>query len=406
MSLYNTNVDDIYRPSFFELIASDRLIPSLQPAIRHSLLLLSRHLPQPLPGLLASHSDELFYALLFLIQRHYLRVYDSTFAENFYGLRRVCALLPPSFQYRTASPHTAQLYGPQSVILDKQSGAAVGEVQLSALSPTARNVTLVFTVALPYLQSKLEARYTELTALQYSDPLAPAPPLTPRQRLLVAIYPYLHALLESVRFFYQCRYLFELSAFFLPSHRWTSQLLRRLSAEDLQKLSPSNALPTTSSLALEQAWSANSHLSLLGRLRAVLSALSSRLTSSAKYGLLAALLAVKFLDWYNSPSNPLSQSASAYSSSASPFSTRTRPLASLPIPPPPPVPAASVSGVAVECASSVCGLCGRERTNAAADCSGWLFCYPCLFAHVSEYGVCPVTRQPCRLEQIRKIYDT
>ena len=410
MSLYNTNVDDIYRPSFFELIASDRLIPSLQPAIRHSLLILSRHLPQPLPALLASHADELFYALLFLIQRHYLSLYDSTFAENFYGLRRVQAVLPQGFHYRTTSPHTAQLYGPQSVIHDKPSVAVEGEVRLSSLSPSARNVTLVCTVLLPYFQSKLDSHYTELSSPLYNDPLIAAPPqpLSSRQQLFVAVYPYLHALLESVRFFYQCRYLFELSAFFLPSHRWTSQLLRRLSAEDLQKLTSSNALPATSSLALEQAWAASAHLGLLGRLRALLTNLSTRLTSSAKYGLLFALLAVKFLDWYHSPSNPLSQSNSAFasSSSSSPFSTRTRPLASLPIPPPPPLPKASEGGVAIDCPSSVCGLCGRERTNAAADCSGWLFCYPCLFAHVSEYGVCPVTRQPCRLEQIRKIYDT
>ena len=410
MSLYNTNVDDIYRPSFFELIASDRLIPSLQPAIRHSLLILSRHLPQPLPALVAGHTDELFYGLLLLIQRHYLRLYDSTFAENFYGLRRVQASLPHTFQYRTSSPHTAQLYGPQSVIHDKPSGAAQSEVRLSSLSPSTRNVTLLFTVLLPYLQSKLDSYYTELTSPLYNDPLlAPPPPLSRVQQLFVAVYPYLHALLESVRFFYQCRYLFELSAFFLPSHRWTSQLIRRLSADDMQKLTASNAPPAAASLAFEQAWAASAHLSLLGRLRALLANFSARLTSSAKYGLLFALLTVKFLDWYHSPSNPLSQSAAAFSSSSSsssPFSTRTRPLASLPIPPPPPLPKQSEGGVHVDCASSVCGLCGRERTNAAADCSGWLFCYPCLFAHVSEYGVCPVTRQPCRLEQIRKIYDT
>ena len=134
-------------------------------------------------------------------------------------------MLPQTLQYRSTSPHTAQLYGPQSVIHSKPDAPSVSEVRLSSLSPSARNFTLVFTVLLPYFQSKLDSHYTELTSPLYTDPLAasPPPPLSSRQQLFVAVYPYCHAVLEAVRLFYQCRYLFELSAFFLPSHRWTSQ---------------------------------------------------------------------------------------------------------------------------------------------------------------------------------------
>jgi peroxin-12 len=37
--------------------------------------------------------------------------------------------------------------------------------------------------------------------------------------------------------------------------------------------------------------------------------------------------------------------------------------------------------------------------------SGYVFCYPCLFRHVSGAHCCPVTRTPASLDHIRKLYD-
>ena len=404
MSLYATNVEDIYRPSFFELIAADRLIPSLQPVIRHCLHLLSRHLPFSL----TAYHPECFHLLLLLLQRHYLRRYDSTFAENFYGLRRVRVQLPSTFNYHPDSPVIGHIYGPQSSInpaLASSPSSPPPTPALSALSALDRRRVLLFTVLVPYVRSRLDALYTQLhdgvgadgfPTLQSIDEAtyrAQFPLVSRLQRLFVAAYPALHAAVEALVFLYQLRYLFELSLFFAPSLQWTGQTVRRMSAEDLTKGTAALDPTAASSSSLDRIWAGGAPTSLLARLRGLLSSLSTSLSSSAKYLLLASLLAFRFVDWYQAPVAALAG-----------LTASTAQLAQLPIPPPPAEPPRARTGIAVPRDEKVCPLCLRERSNAAASSSGFVFCYPCLFAHVTEYGHCPITQQPCALEQIRKIY--
>jgi hypothetical protein len=42
--------------------------------------------PRYLP--LLNYSDEIFYAVVGVLERHYLKHYDGSFSENFYGLKR------------------------------------------------------------------------------------------------------------------------------------------------------------------------------------------------------------------------------------------------------------------------------------------------------------------------------
>ena len=51
-----------------------------------------------------------------------------------------------------------------------------------------------------------------------------------------------------------------------------------------------------------------------------------------------------------------------------------------------------------------CPLCHRLRTNPALLPSGYVFCYPCIYAHVEEHQQCPVTLVPAQLDDIRKLY--
>jgi hypothetical protein len=54
----------------------------------------------------------------------------------------------------------------------------------------------------------------------------------------------------------------------------------------------------------------------------------------------------------------------------------------------------------------LCPLCVKDRVNAAASTGGFVFCYPCLYAHVDETSkTCPVTGLPCTLEQIRRVFE-
>ena len=77
----------------------------------------------------------------------------------------------------------------------------------------------------------------------------------------------------------------------------------------------------------------------------------------------------------------------------------------LPVPPPPPVPPPHRDGVAPTRGS--CPLCGASpaATPAAPACSGYVCCHACLTAHVREHGACPVTLLPTRLQDIRKLFS-
>ena len=53
---------------------------------------------------------------------------------------------------------------------------------------------------------------------------------------------------------------------------------------------------------------------------------------------------------------------------------------------------------------SLCRICGKTRTNAAATPAGALCCYPCLFAFAKEHGTCPATGMPCSTSQVVRVY--
>lgn len=77
------------------------------------------------------------------------------------------------------------------------------------------------------------------------------------------------------------------------------------------------------------------------------------------------------------------------------------------VPPPPPLLGPHADGIALPRNPDICPLCRRGRTNPAmAVPSGYVFCYPCIFDHVSQYGCCPVTRLPASIDQIRRLYQS
>ena len=39
------------------------------------------------------------------------------------------------------------------------------------------------------------------------------------------------------------------------------------------------------------------------------------------------------------------------------------------------------------------------------EVSGYAFCYPCAFRHVSEHGRCPVTLQQATVDNVRRLYQ-
>ncbi|RZC34786.1 peroxisome assembly protein 12 [Asbolus verrucosus] len=118
------------KPSIFEVIAQKSLNDTLHPALQKIALFLATNCPQKF-NWLGKYYDEVFLILNCGLQFGYLRQYDATFSENFYGLKR---------------------------ILDNNN----------QLSNHHRRISLLFTVLLPYFKRKLDDKVA-LYRLEQAD---------------------------------------------------------------------------------------------------------------------------------------------------------------------------------------------------------------------------------------------
>ncbi|CAH1993461.1 unnamed protein product [Acanthoscelides obtectus] len=77
------------KPSIFEIIAQKSLNDILQPAFRKLAEVLATNFPKRFAWL-NNYCEESFVVINWLLQYNYLKNYDSTFSENFYGFKRMC----------------------------------------------------------------------------------------------------------------------------------------------------------------------------------------------------------------------------------------------------------------------------------------------------------------------------
>jgi hypothetical protein len=114
----------------------------------------------------------------------------------------------------------------------------------------------------------------------------------------------------------------------------------------------------------------------------------------ARSALILAVFGFKALEWW-------------YSSAEA----RLAATRALPPPPPPKPPPPHPRGCGLAPSSSspggLCPLCRHAKAAPAAlAVSGYVFCYACVFGHVSEHGCCPVTLMPARLDDVRRLYES
>lgn len=354
------NVDP-QRPSFFEMVYQERVTSGLKPALRYVLTILSQrhtHLHLALRFL-----DEGYLVLSALLEYYYLTRHDSTFSENFYGLRRSSTRKRP-------------------------------------LSSMDRALSLASMTLLPYVKAKADDAYNQYVAPYYgsmsgagalgfalsgqqrgrSDP----PPNLSYQtlrRIVSYIYPALHGAYEGSFFVYQLLYLYELTGFYTPVLHATKIQIRRLSLQEMmaeQKVTLDARRHALRSVR-------GSHLfSQLHRL-----VLLMTFAAEEASGLLLPLTIFSFrvLEWW-------------YNTDAKDVHTQ-----SLPIPPPPEPPTPVPGALAPAATKNTCAICRNSLTNPAMSSSGFVFCFPCLFAHVETEGRCPITLKPMGVDNIRKVYE-
>eukprot|EP01122_Echinamoeba_exundans_P007236 TRINITY_DN2175_c0_g1_i1.p1 TRINITY_DN2175_c0_g1~~TRINITY_DN2175_c0_g1_i1.p1 ORF type:complete len:359 (+),score=52.42 TRINITY_DN2175_c0_g1_i1:69-1145(+) len=351
--LYNFNTTDASHPSFFEMFIQTQMMPSLKPALKYVLAVLSQKYPR-IEGSL-KWADEIFYGALFVIERHYLKNYDGSFSENFYGLRRA----PVTVDGKAPPPTRAQ-----------------------------KQASLFFLVIVPYLKDKLDQYYARRFGgghehdFGYSAAYYVARDQANQSRLwkfllvlFKKFYPALSAIYEGIFFVYQLLYMYNHTVFYTPFLHLQGLTVKRVSAHDLMQQSQREA--TKKML--------RSNLGLLKTLLLSFSDAGHKLLDFFKYLLPTTIFVFKFLEWWYSE-NRLSTNAE-------------------PIPPPPDAPKKSSGGAVVPKDKTICPLCNNKRTNPAMSVGGFVFCYPCLFNHVQMHNKCPVTLLPMSTDQIRKIYD-
>jgi peroxin-12 len=397
------SVDDVYRPSFFELVASDRLMSGLKPAIKHLFHTFVRRHPSAL--WLVNWSDEIFYSLISLLETHYLQEYEASFAENFYGLKRM-KLLPHS---NTAASAIASKSSSSTGTGTASSSfsSANDKHKYIPLSAADKRHALLSLVLLPYIKSKCDTLYTSMTSAvteegheninyigdaaqrdadQYRHPL-----YRTLRRMFIKYYPYIHALYEALLFLYQLRYLFEFTSFYSPWLSAMKQVVRRLSMEDmmyLQKRQLERQQNQNEFTEFRSIWRNRNGVSMFHMLRMTLISLLRSAADYAKWGILAAIFIFKFLEWWYSPSNRAMTQQSK-----------------LPVPPPPTYQTAAQDGISLPQDKSLCPLCLNVRVNSACLSSGYVFCYTCLHTYVTAHQRCPVSHRPQTLDMIRRIYD-
>ena len=217
---------DPFHPSFFELAAQSQLQDLIKPALRYVLAVLAQRNPRYLLRIVHSF-DEVYALLMAGVEGHYLRVWGSSFAENFYGLRR---------RRRPGLSRNSGV-GATSVTVAKSERLGAKEVRMS----------LLFLVGLPYLGAKLEDCWERngggLSTNHLFEDDGPrfqdnsSQPIT--QRLTSVLletfkisYPYAKTLYQLWLLTYNVRYLFDKTPYWRP---WFSLLridVRRVGPND------------------------------------------------------------------------------------------------------------------------------------------------------------------------------
>ncbi|GAB4816887.1 hypothetical protein N2152v2_003933 [Parachlorella kessleri] len=366
---------DGLRPTFFELVAAERLMPSLKAAITYSLSVYA----QRRPGLnrLLDHEDELFFLISVLLDRQSLHSNQASFAESLYALKRA-----------PASPASGSSKEP--------------------MSPAQRQTSLMLLTLVPFLRAKLDALYQRLLVQRQQRQGAWAlsqangsyyPQQQPQQqqaaldrlhrlalRAFVQVYPWVHAAHEGVRFAYQLLYLLDATPYYSPSLHLLRLVVVRVAGQEMLEHEQGRQQRRQERLTAAQRRGGPWLLQLLRRgwLRA-----GELATDHTRSVLILSVFAFKLLEWwYTSAEQRLGGSKA------------------LPPPPPPPAPRPSPQGVPLPPDVSLCPLCRRSRTNPAmVAVSGYVFCYTCVHPFVSQEGCCPVTRVPCGVEHIRRLYQ-
>ncbi|KAA1111466.1 ubiquitin-protein ligase peroxin 12 [Puccinia graminis f. sp. tritici] len=388
------NEEELYRPTFFELVAQDQLRELIGPVIRYVTSVFAQRYPRYLIKLL-NHHDEVFAVMMYFIERYYLKNWCGSFAENFYGLSRR--------RHRIAKPVSLpdSTVGPQA--------------DPGRLAPHNVRLSLIFLVAIPYLRAKAAGLHEALGGGPVNDDLLDDEPERPSplsntddsrmERIksttlncFKSSYPYFIAMTEFSHLIFGLRYLFGKSPYWRASQAYTGIEIRRTSAHDQGRMQHKLDSQKISPFARDLATGHRPNWRLI--LRRFQSMISHRFFESLKVLLPGSIFFFKFLEWWYSSSNTSRYRPSFSNSNGTQF-----PAIQPPVPLKPQVKGILGDGTALTkpIPKGHCPICRTKLSNPTAVPSGWVYCYKCIHPYVVEYQQCPVTHFPTNLTNLRKI---
>jgi len=421
------------RPTFFELVATDRLVPSLRAALVYSL----RTLAERRPGVtrILDHEAEAFALLMLLVEAHSFATSDGSLAEGLYGLQRVRLGARGGDGERGGrggrGGRAAVARG--GLLRSGDDDGGNGARRSRRIGGKQRLLSVLVLVGLPYAREKLDALYVRLSgavgagsrgalgstiaeailgdheppgrssrdegardgddddarggrrARGGSSPTPAAPSSSASASAVsgasvragaaaafVRAYPWIHAGWEAVVFWCWLRYL-------LKDGRTHDPSLATL------RLAVVRASP--SEMTVRRARVESARASRLNRLSSSPSWMTRVVGPTAlraghfaldhaQGGLMAAVVGFKLLEWwYGSAEDAV-------------FRDRSHP----PPPPPPRTAPHPRARCAVPRDPARCPLCRRRCSQpAVVRTSGWVFCHPCVVDEVRRFGRCPVT---------------
>ncbi|EXX60468.1 ubiquitin-protein ligase peroxin 12 [Rhizophagus irregularis DAOM 197198w] len=269
---------DIYRPSLFELLAQEKLRALIQPAVRYILSVYAQRYPRYLLRIV-NRFDEFYAVAMLLIERQYLKNYYASFAESFYGLKRI-RLINTKIDLPEAAP----------------------DVDLQKLRNSDMWRSLFFLVGIPYIKTKLDDLYEKVSENARVRLLGGTFSRVHNERqlnckervhrfirnLFKILYPWLNALYHGSILLYNVLYLYDKTRCYTP---WLSLMgieVRRMSAQDYFERRLNSTRNNLSTKTLLQAT------------RNFLSIILSDLLNFLKSLLQMSIFFSRFLEWWYS----------------------------------------------------------------------------------------------------------
>jgi len=246
--LYNFGNQGSGRPSFFEMFLEQSMVSSLKPAFEYLMAILAERNARYLP--LVEYADEVFYGSVAILERHYLKHYDGSFSENFYGLKRVI------------------------VTADGKKGPPLQRKQ--------KLWSIFFLVVVPYCKGKLDKYYANNFASQEER--------TRMKKTFFFLYPFVVAFYEGLFFIYQLLYMYDCTEYWTPFLHLQGLQVKRQTMHDMVRLS-------------RKVQDIQKHRKNLGSVERVVTAVNDSIhfvLDMSQYLLPGAIFFFKFLEWWYS----------------------------------------------------------------------------------------------------------